>query len=72
MSVHPRFRLDIGDVVGQREAVDRAIVEAHLARVDIGPGQRVLHPGLVVPVGVVLAGMRAAAFRAVGRAMDRH
>src|SRR5690242_16826548 len=52
--VYPRLRLDIGDLIGERVGVHRPIVDGHLSfRVE--PGERVLHPVLVVALGVILA-----------------
>src|SRR5215813_10581453 len=70
-SVHPRLRLDIGDLVGERVGVHRPVVDRHLA-LRVEPGERVLHPVLVVALGVVLARMRAAALGAVGGGMHGH
>ena len=46
------------------------VIEAHIARA-INPGQRVLHPVLVIAIRVVLASMRAAALQAIRRRFDR-
>src|SRR5271169_2624693 len=66
-SIDPLFRLDIGDVVGQRVGVHRPVVDADLAGFQIEPALRVFHPVLVVAIGEILARMRAAAFGAVDR-----
>src|SRR5690606_30510494 len=66
-SVDARLRLDVLDVVRHRVVVHRAVVDSDgLGRV-VDPGQGVLHPVDVVALGIVLAGMGAAAFLAVGR-----
>ncbi len=46
----------------ERVGVHRAVIELDPAGVGVEPGERVLHPVLVVAVGEVLAGMRAADF----------
>src|SRR5712672_3705834 len=69
--IHPRLRLDVGDLVGERVGVHRPVVDRHLA-LRVEPGERVLHPVLVVALGVILARMRAAAFGAVGGGMHGH
>src|SRR6185295_1016177 len=65
-SIHPRLRLDVAHLVGQRVGVHRPVVDGHPAVV-VEPGERVLHPVLVVAVGEILARMRAAALGAVRR-----
>src|SRR5438552_2870885 len=70
-SIFPLLRLDVGDLVGHGVGVDGAVVDAHGAGVEVGPGQRVLHPVDVVALLVVLARVRAAAFLAVGGADHR-
>jgi hypothetical protein len=52
------------DLVGQRREVHRAVAEPHWAGI-IAPGKCVLEPVLVVALGVILAGVRAAAFSTV-------
>jgi len=47
-------------LIGQRQEVHRAVAEPHPPGV-VAPGERVLEPVLVVTLGVVLAGVRAAA-----------
>ena len=42
----------------------RAVGELHLALGAIGPAQGMLHPGLVIALGKILARMRPAAFLA--------
>src|SRR3546814_4042958 len=49
-SIHPRLGLYVGDVVRQRVVVDGAIIDRDLALIE--PGSRVLHPVLVVAVGI--------------------
>src|SRR6202041_225023 len=71
-SIHPRLGLDIGDVVGERVSVDRAIIDRDLAARGIKPRQRVFHPIFVVALGEILAGVRATAFGAVGGGIDSH
>src|SRR5215467_7109355 len=69
--IHPCLRLDIGHLVRQRVGVHRPIVDRHVA-VAVEPGERVLHPALVVALGVILARMRATALGAVGGRMHGH
>src|SRR5690606_29404734 len=72
-SINPRLRLDILHLVRQRIFVDRAGFEADaaaLAAPAVEPGGGVLHPVLVVAVGIILASVGAAAFLAVDRAGD--
>src|SRR5579864_5398598 len=66
LSVNPGFRLDIRHVVGQRVSVHRPVIDRDFAGL-VEPGQRVLHPVLVVAVGEIFARMGAAALGAVGR-----
>src|SRR5580692_2064509 len=56
-SVHPCLRFDIGDVVRHGEAVHRTVVDLHLPLVVVDPGERMLHPLLVIAVGEILARM---------------
>ena len=66
VSVHPRLRLDVLDLVASSCRCAPAGSRSSTAvLVVVEPGQRVLHPVLVVAVGEVLAGMGAAAFVAV-------
>src|SRR4029079_16298170 len=67
-SVNAFLRLNVLDVVCERELVDRAIVDLHfapLAAPAFEPGDGVLHPVLVVALGRILLHVRAAAFLAV-------
>src|SRR6185312_4051494 len=66
-SIHACFGLDVGHVVGQRVGVHRPVVDGDLAGFSIEPGQRVLHPVLIVAVGKILTRMRAAALGAIDR-----
>src|ERR1039458_6740749 len=58
-TVDAGFRFDIGNVIGEREGVPRAVVDLHFALL-VHPRQRVLHPVLVVALGEVLARVGAA------------
>src|ERR1700733_6496790 len=71
-SINPRLGLDIGDVVGERVSVDRPVIDGDLAPRGIKPRQGVFHPVLVVARGEILARMRAAAFGAIDRGIDRY
>src|SRR3546814_4112106 len=59
-SVDPLLRRDVLHFGAQRVGVYRAIAEGDLALV-VDPGQRVLHPLVVVALGMILVGVRAAA-----------
>ena len=63
-SIHPLGRGEGGDLVGQRVEMHRAVAEPDPAGL-VAPGQGVFEPVLVVALGVILAGVRAAAFGAV-------
>src|SRR3954452_19238525 len=72
-SINPRLRLDIVDLVGERIFVDRAVIDADRAAgaaPAVEPGGAVLHPILVVALGIILVRVGAAAFLAVDRAGD--
>src|SRR5689334_25363450 len=74
-SVNPRLGLDVLNVVGECELVDRAIVDpdgAALPAPTIEPGDGVLHPVLVVTLWIIFLHVRAPALLAVGGAMHRH
>src|SRR5579871_4536905 len=68
--VRARFRRNGLDFVGQCLQVDGPVVEADLPGT-VDPDQRVLHPILVVPIGVVLTRLRPAALFAVRSRMNR-
>ena len=68
VSVHASLRLDVLDLVRHGVGVHRAVIDGHLVRGVVEPGQGVLHPVLVVALGEILAGMGAAGFLAVGGA----
>src|SRR5580692_4379681 len=70
--IHPRFRLDVADVVAHRIGVHRAGVDRHGLFVWIDPGERMFHPVDVVALGIILACMRATALETVQRALHRH
>src|SRR5438309_8803685 len=53
-SVHARFGRDVLHVVGHGVVVNRTVLDLDLARI-VEPGQRVLHPVLVVALGKILA-----------------
>src|SRR4029453_15070871 len=53
------LRLDIGDIVCERVGVNRTVIELHVA-LFVHPRQRVLHPVLVVSLGVIFRRMCAA------------
>ena len=63
--IDPGFRLDVIHLVGQRVGVYRPVVDADLPLGVVGPCQRVLHPLSIIAVGIILAGVGAAAFGAV-------
>src|SRR4029434_1187430 len=52
--VRTGLRLDIGDIVRERVSVNRTVIELHIAFF-VHPRQRVLHPVLVVPLGILFA-----------------
>src|SRR5512132_1786060 len=62
-SVHARLRRDVLGLVGQRIRVHRSVAERDPAAL-VDPGERVLHPVLVVARGEVLARACASAFLA--------
>ena len=64
LSINPLLRLDVLHFVRQRVGMHRPVIELHLAGLVVEPGQRVLHPVLVVALGEILARMRAARFLA--------
>src|SRR5678815_66535 len=71
-SIHAGLRFDVRDFIGEREGVERPIVDFHRsapAAPAIEPGDAVLHPVLVVALGEVLVHVRSAALLAVGGAM---
>src|SRR5271154_218467 len=47
--------------VGQRPHLDRTVIEPHVAPL-VTPGERVLHPMLVVAFRILVMGVRATAF----------
>src|SRR6195256_1554863 len=59
-SIHPRLRRDVLHVVGHGVVVHRAIIDGGGAAL-VDPGQRVLHPVLVVALGKILPGVCPAA-----------
>src|ERR1700722_10523403 len=67
--IHPRFRLDVADVVAHRIGVHRAVVDRHRLSVGIDPRERMFHPVGVVALGIILARMRPTALEAVQRAL---
>src|SRR6185503_16222151 len=69
-SVHPVLRREALHVVGERVEVHGAIVDADAALL-VAPDDGVLHPGLVVALGEILAGVGAAALGAVLGRGDR-
>src|SRR3546814_512782 len=68
--VDPRLRREGLNVVGQRLLRHRTVVDTNGAFF-IAPGERMLHPVLVVAVGEILARVRAARFLAVHGRFDR-
>src|ERR1700751_1396768 len=62
VSIHPRFWLDVADVIAHRIGVHRPVIDRHRMLVGIDPGERMLHPVDVVALRVILTRMRAAAF----------
>ncbi len=70
--IHPRFERDHLDLIGQGIHMNGTVAKAYLALV-IDPGQGMLEPVLVIPLWIVFAGMRPAAFSTViGRADADH
>src|SRR6266700_5039411 len=67
--VHARLGRERLNVVGHRLQLHGTVVDAGLAAI-VHPDHRVLQPVLVVALGVVLAGVGAAAFLAVGGGTD--
>src|SRR5580692_6839240 len=51
--INSRLRLDVADVVGEGVGVHRPVVDPDLAA-GVEPGERVLHPVLVVAIREVL------------------
>src|SRR5438045_8396289 len=70
-SIHPRLRLDIADLVGQRVGVHRPVVDGDVTLL-VEPGERMLHPALVVAFGEILTRVSAAAFRAIACRIHGH
>src|SRR5438270_7871289 len=73
-SVHPRLRLDVVNIVGERELVHWPIVDfyaAALAAPAVEPTHCVLHPVRIVALGIIFLHVRAAALLAVGGAVHR-
>src|SRR5436305_13117229 len=71
-SVNSGLGLDVFDVVGEREYVDRAVVDLHppaRSAPTVEPADGMLHPVGVVALGIVFLHVRAAAFFAVGGAV---
>src|SRR4051794_18301087 len=64
-SVHPRLRRDGFDVFGEWLGMHRPVVDRDLAGDVVEPGERVLHPDLVVALFEVLAGVGPTALGAV-------
>src|ERR1700710_460454 len=64
-SIHPRLGRNVLHVVGHGVVVHRAIIDGGGAAL-VDPGQRVLHPVLVVARGEIFASIGAAAFGAIG------
>jgi hypothetical protein len=58
-SIHPRFGLNILNLIGQRIFVDGAVIDFDAA-FPINPQQSVLHPRLIIAVGIIFVHMRAA------------
>src|SRR5487761_2254509 len=59
-SIYACLWLDVLDVIGHRVRVHRPVIDGDGLLHIIEEGQRVLHPFLVIAVGEILAGMRAA------------